>query len=64
MGFSYRDSISVFDTNVFPKMIDERETSDQHLLSGLIRIHLLYQACEGPIFGPGMIEELHRHGYT
>jgi DNA-binding PadR family transcriptional regulator len=37
---------------------------DQHLLSGLIRIHLLYHACEGPIFGFGMIEELRRHGYN
>jgi PadR family transcriptional regulator PadR len=29
----------------------------------LIRIHILYHACEGPIFGLGMIEELRRHGY-
>jgi len=36
---------------------------DQELLSGLIRIHILYHACKGPIFGLGMIEELHRHGY-
>jgi PadR family transcriptional regulator, regulatory protein PadR len=45
-------------------MIDQREARDQHLLSGLIRIHLLYHACEGPIFGLGMIEELDRHGYN
>ena len=31
--------------------------------SGLIRIHILFHACEGPIFGLGMIEELSRHGY-
>lgn len=36
---------------------------DQQLLSGLIRIHILYHACEEPIFGLGMIEELQRHGY-
>jgi PadR family transcriptional regulator PadR len=36
---------------------------DQELLSGLIRIHILYHACEEPIFGLGMIEELQRHGY-
>jgi len=36
---------------------------DQELLSGLIRIHLLYHACHEPIFGLGMIEELQRHGY-
>lgn len=37
---------------------------DQELLSGLIRIHILYHACKEPIFGLGMIEELQRHGYT
>jgi len=36
---------------------------DQDLLSGLIRIHILYHACKEPIFGLGMIEELQRHGY-
>jgi len=35
----------------------------QELLSGLIRIHILYHACKEPIFGLGMIEELQRHGY-
>ena len=35
----------------------------QALYSGLIRIHILFHACEGPIFGLGMIEELRRHGY-
>jgi DNA-binding PadR family transcriptional regulator len=36
---------------------------DRELLSGLIRIHILYHACKEPIFGLGMIEELQRHGY-
>lgn len=36
---------------------------DQGLLSGLIRIHILYHACKEPIFGLEMIEELQRHGY-
>ncbi|HXJ95712.1 MAG TPA: PadR family transcriptional regulator [Terriglobia bacterium] len=36
---------------------------DQELVSGLIRIHILYHACKEPIFGLGMIEELQRHGY-
>ena len=35
----------------------------QEIYSGLIRIHILYHACQGPIFGLGMIEELGRHGY-
>jgi DNA-binding PadR family transcriptional regulator len=29
-----------------------------------VRIHLLYHAAEGPIYGVAMIEELTRHGYT
>lgn len=40
-----------------------RHIRDQDLLSGLIRIHVLYHACKEPIFGLGMIEELQRHGY-
>jgi DNA-binding PadR family transcriptional regulator len=39
-------------------MVDDRD-----LYSGLIRLHLLHHASEGPIFGLGMIEELARHGY-
>jgi DNA-binding PadR family transcriptional regulator len=35
----------------------------QEIYSGLVRIHILYHACQGPIFGLGMIEELSRHGY-
>jgi len=38
-------------------------TTDQALYSGLIRLHILHHACEEPIFGLGMIEELGRHGY-
>jgi PadR family transcriptional regulator, regulatory protein PadR len=35
----------------------------QTLYSGLIRLHVLHHACQGPIFGLEMIEELSRHGY-
>jgi PadR family transcriptional regulator, regulatory protein PadR len=35
----------------------------QKLLSGLIRLHVLHHAAQGPIFGNAMIEELARHGY-
>jgi PadR family transcriptional regulator PadR len=31
--------------------------------SGLVRLHILHHAVEGPIFGFGIIEELTRHGY-
>jgi PadR family transcriptional regulator PadR len=36
---------------------------DRDLYSGLIRLHILHHAVEGPIFGLGMAEELGRHGY-
>jgi len=36
---------------------------DKDLYSGLIRLHILHHAGEGPIFGLEIIEELGRHGY-
>jgi PadR family transcriptional regulator PadR len=36
---------------------------DKDLYSGLIRLHVLHHACQEPIFGLGIIEELARHGY-
>jgi PadR family transcriptional regulator PadR len=35
----------------------------RELYSGMIRLHVLHHACEGPVFGLEMIEELARHGY-
>jgi PadR family transcriptional regulator PadR len=35
----------------------------QELYAGLIRLHILHHACEQPIFGLEMIQELSRHGY-
>lgn len=37
--------------------------ADQELYSGLIRLHVLYHASAGPVFGLGMIRELRHHGY-
>lgn len=37
--------------------------SDKDLYSGMIRLHILYHASKGPIFGLSIIEELGRHGY-
>ena len=37
--------------------------SDKDLYSGFIRLHVLYHAAKGPIFGLWIIEELRRHGY-
>jgi DNA-binding PadR family transcriptional regulator len=36
---------------------------DKDLYAGLVRLHILYHADEGPVFGLGIIEELRRHGY-
>jgi len=36
---------------------------DRGLYSGLMRLHILHHAVEGPIFGLGMLDELARHGY-
>src|SRR5271170_6502571 len=33
------------------------------LYSGLLRLHILHHAVEGPIFGLEMAQELARHGY-
>ena len=36
---------------------------DRQLYNGLIRLHILHHAAEGPVFGQWMIDELGRHGY-
>lgn len=41
-------------------MADEAK---QDLFSGLIRLHVLHHACERPVYGLWIIEELGRHGY-
>jgi len=40
-----------------------RTMDDRDLYSGLIRLHILHHACEGEIYGSGIVEELGRHGY-
>jgi DNA-binding PadR family transcriptional regulator len=46
------------------KKLDDAElASYRDLYVGLIRLHILHHACEEPIFGLGMMEELARHGY-
>ncbi len=60
------DSVSVRDIDYryyIMDLLDVKTVSNQELYSGLIRIHILYHACQGPIFGFGIIEELSRHGY-
>jgi DNA-binding PadR family transcriptional regulator len=40
-----------------------KPNDDKDLYSGLIRLHILHHASEGPVFGVWFIEELARHGY-
>jgi PadR family transcriptional regulator PadR len=42
---------------------DSNDFEYRDLYAGLIRLHVLYHAVEGPIFGLEMAEELARHGY-
>jgi PadR family transcriptional regulator len=35
----------------------------RELLSGFVRIHVLFHASEQPLYGSWMIQELARHGY-
>jgi PadR family transcriptional regulator len=41
----------------------KHDSADQDLYGGLIRLHILHHAAEGPVFGLWFIEELARHGY-
>ena len=36
---------------------------DKDLYGGLIRLHVLHHASQGPVFGLWIIEELREHGY-
>src|SRR5215472_11649969 len=35
----------------------------RHFFNGFIRLHILYHAAKGPVFGAEITEELVRHGY-
>jgi len=39
------------------------QSGDQQLYSGLIRLHVLHHAAQGPVYGLWLIEELARHDY-
>jgi PadR family transcriptional regulator PadR len=56
--------ISNFD-NEMPKLgnIGGETPTDRDLYGGLIRLHILHHASQGPVFGLWFIEELGRHGY-
>ena len=46
-----------------PDDMDYLDKPLQRLLGGFIRLHVLYHAEEGGIYGNWMIEELRHHGY-
>ncbi len=35
----------------------------RHFFNGFIRLHALYHAAKGPVYGAEIAEELNRHGY-
>jgi PadR family transcriptional regulator, regulatory protein PadR len=37
--------------------------AERDLFSGLIGLHILHHAAQGPVFGLWIIDELQRHGY-
>lgn len=37
--------------------------TDKDLYGGLIRLHILHHAAEGPVFGAGISDELRHHRY-
>ena len=45
------------------KSVSKNDFEYRDLYSGLIRLHILHHAAEGPVFGLEMAEELARHGY-
>ncbi|MBI4286998.1 MAG: helix-turn-helix transcriptional regulator [Chloroflexi bacterium] len=37
---------------------------DREFFLGFIKVHILYHAAKGPVFGAEIVEELSRHGYN
>jgi DNA-binding PadR family transcriptional regulator len=44
--------------------ITNNDNINRNFFLGFIRLHILFHACQGPIFGLDMMRELARHGYT
>jgi PadR family transcriptional regulator PadR len=63
LGWRHRDTLLLRYLMSKSKSDSNKRLADRDLYSGLIRLHVLHHAVEGPIFGLGMIEELARHGY-
>jgi len=49
------------DANKLPA--SEVDALVRDIFLAFVRIHILYHAAEGPVYGAAMIEELARHGY-
>jgi len=46
-----------------PESLEENSKLFRDLLLGFVKVHLLYHASQGPIYGSGISAELERHGY-
>jgi DNA-binding PadR family transcriptional regulator len=58
-----KEAIVLRTRNPIVKRANSILMSDRDLYSGMIRLHILYHASTGAIFGHSIIEELARHGY-
>ena len=45
-------------------MSKKTRPAGKDLYAGLIRLHVLHHACERPVYGAWIIEELSHHGYA
>ena len=46
-----------------PESLEQHSKLFRDLLLGFVKVHLLYHASQGPIYGTGITAELERHGY-
>jgi PadR family transcriptional regulator len=51
------------DTMAVHNTVEEHSKLFRDLLLGFVRIHVLYHASQGAIYGVGITEELEKHGY-
>jgi PadR family transcriptional regulator, regulatory protein PadR len=51
------------DTGTVHKTVEEHSKLFRDLLLGFVKIHVLYHASQGAVYGVGITEELEKHGY-
>ncbi len=54
---------SATDPAAVHRSLEEHSKIFRDLLLGFVKIHVLYHASMGPVYGVGLTEELEKHGY-